>query len=107
MRFKCIVRVLAVAAVSLVSAQAVTAQTYTACYIPVAGVVYRIKTINTPPNCLVTTGPLAHIEFSWNAQGPYGPTGPAGPPGMNGSPGATGPQGPAGPQGATGAQGAN
>lgn len=52
--------------------------TYTACYVPSSGTVYRIKTADTPPACTKS----AHVEFSWNHQGPVGPQGPKGDPGL-------------------------
>ena len=95
-----------------------------ACYVPLTGTVYRIKTHGTPAEC---TKPKAvserhqdHIQFVFNATGPIGPAGPQGPQGEVGPmgpkgdvgpAGAKGDVGPAGPQGlkgetgATGAQG--
>ena len=95
-----------------------------ACYVPLTGTVYRIKTNGTPAEC---TKPKAnsdrhqdHIQFVFNATGPMGPAGlqgpqgevgPAGPAGAVGAEGPKGDVGPAGPQGpkgetgATGAQG--
>ena len=52
--------------------------TYTACYVPSSGTVYRIKTADTPPACTKSN----HVEFSWNHQGPVGPQGPKGDPGV-------------------------
>jgi hypothetical protein len=63
-----------------------------ACYVPVSGTVYRIKSADTKEIC---SSPK-HVMFSFNQTGPAGPQGPAGPAGA---------QGPAGPAGATGPQG--
>ena len=52
--------------------------TYTACYVPSSGTVYRIKTADTPSACTKST----HVQFSWNHQGPVGPQGPKGDPGV-------------------------
>jgi len=59
-----------------VSAQT-TDQILYACYIPLVGVVYRIKAPGLPTACLLKS----HIEFSWNAQGPKGDRGDTGPAG--------------------------
>src|SRR5688572_30005280 len=113
----------ALSAVALVAfSTPIAAQTTTAtpelmyaCYVPLTGTVYRIKTHGTPAEC---TKPKAvserhqdHIQFVFNATGPMGPAGPQGPQGEvgpmgpAGAVGAAGPKGdvgPAGPQGAKG-----
>jgi len=85
-------------------------QTIHACYVPLAGIIYRIQETNLPDQCLSPT----HVEFSWNtpsvlgSDGPPGPEGPAGPPGPEGPagpPGPAGPGGPPGPEGPTGSPG--
>jgi len=48
-----------------------------ACYIPLVGVIYRIKAAGLPTACLAKS----HIEFEWNAQGPKGDRGDVGPAG--------------------------
>lgn len=75
---------------SVLSAQ--SSDTYTACYVPRSGTVYRIKAPNTPSDCTKQD----HIEFSWTEAGMPGPQGAQGP---------TGPQGPQGPQGPAGPSG--
>ena len=72
-----------------------------ACYVPLAGVTYRIKTTDTREKCASPT----HVEYFFNQTGPEGPQGPQGPVGPAGPQGATGPSGPQGPAGPTGAQG--
>jgi hypothetical protein len=57
-----------------------------ACYVPGAGVVYRVagpdeETPELPAGCKAQ----AHVPFSWNEAGPEGPAGPAGPPGPAGT----------------------
>lgn len=95
--------VLALAALAA-SAAALRAQTTPdpnvihACYVPLSGTVYRIKTADTKEKCAST----AHVEFFFNQTGPQGPEGPQGPAGPQGE---TGPAGPAGPTGATGPAG--
>lgn len=59
------------------AAQTTGEQILHACYIPLVGVVYRIKAPGLPSACLAKT----HVEFSWNAQGPKGDRGEAGPAG--------------------------
>ena len=90
------------------SAPALRAQTTTpdpnviyACYVPMSGTVYRIKTADTKENCSSST----HVMFFFNQTGPQGPAGPQGETGPAGPAGPTGPQGPAGPAGPTGPQG--
>jgi hypothetical protein len=73
---------------SVLSAQSSSA-TYSACYVPRSGTVYRIKAPDTPSACTKKD----HVEFSWTEAGIPGPQGPAGPQGPQG------PQGPAGPSG--------
>ena len=66
-----------------------------ACYVPVTGLVYRIKEPGLPSSCFSTK----HVEFSWasdtspgsGSEGVPGPTGPQGPPGPTGPPGSPGP----------------
>ncbi|MEA2706776.1 MAG: hypothetical protein QOH22_1564, partial [Gemmatimonadaceae bacterium] len=60
-----------------VSAQTTGDQVLHACYIPLVGVVYRIKAPGLPNACLARS----HVEFSWNTQGPKGDRGDAGPAG--------------------------
>ena len=95
-----------------------------ACYVPLTGTVYRIKTHGTPAECTkpksVADRHQDHIQFVFNATGPMGPAGPqgpqgeagpkgdvgaAGPQGLQGETGAAGPVGAQGPAGATGAMG--
>jgi len=59
------------------SAQTTDDQMISACYIPLVGVVYRIKAPGLPTACLGRT----HVEFHWNAQGPKGDRGDPGPAG--------------------------
>jgi hypothetical protein len=63
-----------------------------ACYVPLSGTVYRIKTTDTKENCTA----VQHVMFWFNQTGPQGPQGPQGVPGPAGAAGATGAQGPAG-----------
>src|SRR3954469_13793485 len=58
-------------------AQTTGDQVLYACYIPLVGVVYRIKEPGLPVACLGRN----HVEFHWNAQGPRGERGEAGTPG--------------------------
>ena len=81
-----------------------------ACYVPLTGTVYRIKTHGTPAEC---TRPKAnsdrhgdHIQFVFNATGPMGPAGPQGPQGEVGPMGPAGAVGAAGPKGDVGPAGA-
>lgn len=76
---------------SALSAQSSSA-TYSACYVPRSGTVYRIKAPNTPSACTKKD----HVEFSWTEAGIPGPQGAQGPAGPQGP---QGPQGPAGPSG--------
>jgi hypothetical protein len=48
-----------------------------ACYIPMVGVVYRVKAPGLPTGCLSRN----HVEFHWNAQGIKGDRGDSGPAG--------------------------
>jgi hypothetical protein len=79
-----------------------------ACYVPLTGTVYRIKTTGAPEACTQPKGKnngaghQDHVEFTFNAAGPMGPMGPAGPAGPQGE---VGPMGPAGAQGEAGAMG--
>jgi hypothetical protein len=75
-----------------------------ACYVPMSGTVYRIKTSDTKEACASPK----HVMFWFNQtgpEGPQGPIGPAGPQGPAGPAGPTGPVGPAGPAGPTGPEG--
>jgi hypothetical protein len=80
------------------AAQSSAPRTLHACYVPVSGVVYRIKAPGLPQECFTSR----HVQFTWVDQGAPGPAGPAGPPGADG---AAGPPGPAGPDGAAGPPG--
>jgi hypothetical protein len=79
-----------------------------ACYVPLTGTVYRIKSAGAPTECTQPKGKgngnghQDHIEFSFNSRGNVGPMGPAGP---QGEVGPMGPAGPAGPQGEVGPMG--
>jgi hypothetical protein len=74
--------VLALAVPGKASAQATaTPEVYSACYIPLLGVVYRIKAPSLPTACLSKT----HVEFSWNQVGPKGDRGEKGDPGVAGN----------------------
>ena len=53
------------------SAQATADQVLHACYIPLVGVVYRIKAPGLPTACLGRN----HVEFEWNQTGPRGEKG--------------------------------
>lgn len=64
-----------------------------ACYVPLSGTVYRIKTTDTKEACTAAQ----HVMFWFNQTGPQGPQGPQGVPGPAGTAGAPGAQGPAGP----------
>jgi hypothetical protein len=75
-----------------------------ACYVPLSGTVYRVKTSDTKETC----ASKSHVLFWFNQtgpEGPPGPQGPAGPVGPAGPTGAVGPAGPAGPIGLTGPAG--
>ena len=75
-----VMSLLLVSAPTQVSAQVTGDQVFHACYIPLVGVVYRIKAPGLPTSCLARY----HVEFQWNAQGPRGErgeTGAAGAPG--------------------------
>jgi hypothetical protein len=72
-----------------------------ACYVPLSGTVYRIKTTDTRETCASTK----HVMFWFNQTGPQGPQGPQGPAGPAGPTGPQGPAGPAGPTGPTGPTG--
>jgi hypothetical protein len=98
----------ALAVVSLGTAHAQTPrQQLWACYVPLTGTVYRIKTTGTPATCVGASD----VEISWynvGAQGAEGSPGAAGAdglPGVQGHQGPTGPQGKPGPPGPTGATG--
>jgi hypothetical protein len=58
-----------------------TSPVYSACYIPLVGVVYRIKAPSLPTACLSKT----HVEFSWNQVGPKGDRGEQGERGIAGN----------------------
>jgi len=81
-----------------------------ACYVPLTGTVYRIKSPGTPTECTKPKGNSPnhadHVQFAFNAQGTQGPAGPQGPQGEVGPMGPAGAVGAAGPQGAAGAVGA-
>jgi hypothetical protein len=64
-----------------VSAQGTADQIFHACYIPLVGVVYRIKAPGLPTACLART----HVEFEWNARGERGETGATGATGAPGN----------------------
>ncbi len=99
------------------SAQTATDPTMYACYVPLTGTVYRIKTPGAPESCTQPKGKnngmghQDHVQFAFNEKGNVGPMGPQGPQGLQGLQGPQGPQGevgpmgPAGPQGAVGAMG--
>jgi hypothetical protein len=91
-----------------------------ACYVPLTGTVYRIKTVGAPAECMKRRGrggddddynrSRDHIEFTFSKAGapntgPAGPMGPAGPQGEVGPMGPAGPQGEVGPMGPAGPQG--
>jgi hypothetical protein len=82
-----------------------------ACYVPMTGTVYRIKTPGAPDECTQPKGKSNgngnqdHVQFAFNEKGNVGPMGPMGPAGPQGAVGPIGPIGPAGPQGAVGAVG--
>lgn len=69
-----------------------------ACYVPLSGTVYRIKTTDTRQEC----ASKAHVMFWFNQTGPEGPQGPPGPQGPAGPVGPIGPTGPIGPAGPIG-----
>jgi hypothetical protein len=105
-----------VSALALVVSAPVSAQTTTdpimyACYVPLTGTVYRIKTQGAPDECTQPKGKnngmghQDHVQFTFNEKGNVGPMGPAGPIGPAGPQGAIGPMGPAGPQGEVGPMG--
>jgi hypothetical protein len=71
------------------SAQTTDGQVIYACYIPLVGVVYRIKAPGLPTACLFRT----HVEFHWNAQGAKGDRGDPGPAGNLALAGQSCPQG--------------
>src|SRR5687768_17768655 len=84
-----------------------------ACYVPLTGTVYRIKTAGAPSECTKPKKDASaadilkrqdHIEFTFNAQ-VQGPVGPAGAVGLTGPMGPAGPQGEVGPMGPAGPQG--
>jgi hypothetical protein len=58
-------------------AQTTGDQVIHACYVPLVGLVYRIKAPGLPTACLARS----HVEFEWNAQGPKGDRGETGPAG--------------------------
>jgi hypothetical protein len=72
-----------------------------ACYVPLSGTVYRIRTADTRQQCASPS----HVMFSFNETGPEGPAGPEGPEGPAGPAGPAGPTGPTGPAGPTGPEG--
>jgi len=76
-----VMSVLLASAPTRTSAQGTGDQVYHACYIPLVGVVYRIKAPGLPTACLSRY----HVEFQWNAQGPKGDRGETGAPGPAGN----------------------
>ena len=94
------------------SAQTTTDQTMYACYVPLTGTVYRIKTPGAPDACTQPKGKnngmghQDHVQFTFNEKGNIGEMGPMGPAGPAGPQGEVGPMGPAGPQGEVGPMGA-
>ena len=82
-----------------------------ACYVPLTGTVYRIKTVGAPEACTQPKGKnngaghQDHVEFAFNSSSAIGPMGPMGPAGPAGPQGEVGPMGPAGPQGEVGPMG--
>src|SRR6266550_1969767 len=64
-----------------VSAQTPAPKVFTACYVPLAGLVYLVGEEKTPADCLLKT----HVKFSWNQQGPKGDKGDKGDPGVAGN----------------------
>ena len=77
-----------------------------ACYVPVSGTVYRVRTADTREEC----ASKSHVLFWFNQtgpQGPQGPMGPQGPQGPQGERGLQGIQGIQGPPGTPGAAGAS
>ena len=105
---KAVVVGLMVAALLVVTAGVVTAQSNTVingCYVKKTGVLRLLQS----GSCTAAENPI-----SWNQVGPQGPEGPpgqngaqgeTGPPGPQGETGPQGPEGPQGPQGETGSQG--
>src|SRR5215213_6875617 len=84
---RCLCFVMVLVAPSMARAQAATADTIRACYVPATGTIYRIRKTGLPNECVASS----HVEFWWIASG-----------GANGATGATGPTGAAGATGATG-----
>lgn len=78
-----------------VQAQAPDPNIIWACYVPLSGTVYRIKTTDTKQEC----ASKSHVMFWFNQTGPQGPQGLQGPAGAAGAPGETGATGPQGPPG--------
>jgi collagen triple helix repeat protein len=82
-----------------------------ACYVPLTGTVYRIKSPGAPDECTQPKGKnngmghQDHVQFAFNERGNVGPVGPMGPMGPAGPLGPVGPMGPAGPQGEIGPMG--
>ena len=93
------------------SAQTTVDPTMYACYVPLTGTVYRIKTPGAPAECTQPKGKnngmghQDHVQFAFNERGNVGPMGPAGPQGEVGPMGPAGPQGELGPMGPAGPQG--
>lgn len=73
------------------SSVAITSNTTSPCFTPVAG---QVILCATSTGLLVSQNGAAYAALG--AQGPQGPAGPQGPQGPTGATGATGPQGPAG-----------
>src|SRR5687767_9584415 len=64
------------------SAQTTTDPTMYACYVPLTGTVYRIKTSGAPDECYQPKGKHIgtirqdHVQFAFNEKGNVGPMGP-------------------------------
>jgi hypothetical protein len=90
---------------------ATTDEVLYACYVPLTGTVYRIKTTGAPDECTKPKGKnngmghQDHVQFTFNSSTAKGPIGPMGPMGPAGPQGEVGPMGPAGPQGEVGPMG--
>ena len=82
-----------------------------ACYVPLTGTVYRIKTTGAPESCTQPKGKnngaghQDHVQFTFNSSTAKGDKGEVGPMGPAGPQGEVGPMGPAGPQGEVGPMG--
>ena len=93
------------------SAQETADEVLYACYVPLTGTVYRIKSPGAPDECTKPKGRnngmghQDHVQFTFNSSTAKGPIGPMGPAGPQGEVGPMGPAGPAGPQGEVGPMG--